>query len=202
MGIKPDVVSYSAAISACGKGRQWKVALSLIKQMRSVGIKLNIVSYNASIQACASAGQPIKALEIFHEVQENATLDHITYNAILDAVCSSHPAKARELYCHGRSLYGAVEGIENGVPTLDLHDHSGGAGATAVAWWLTEQVPELTSEPDQLIIVTGWGKSRRETQYGNLRGRVEALLTELDVPTLPSHNQGRFVVDAQVWRSG
>ena len=60
----------------------------------------------------------------------------------------------------------------------------------------------MASEPDQLIIVTGWGKSRLETHGGNLRGRVEALLTELRVPTLPSNNQSRFVVDTQAWRSG
>ena len=131
-GIKPNVISYSAAISACGKGGKWEEALSLIKQMRSVDIEPNMFTYAASIQACAYAGQPAEALQIFDEAQTNVTDDVIVYNAILDAVCTSHPVKAREIYCRGLSLRGAVEGIENGVLTLNLHNHSEGAGATAV----------------------------------------------------------------------
>jgi|ERR1712194_331928 len=107
--------------------------------------------------------------------------------------------KARELYSRCRSLYGRVERTEGGDPTLDLHNHSEGAGETAVRWWLREQVPSMIGEAKRLIIVTGRGKSRSVTQKGDLRGRVERLLVELGVPMLLENNQGRFVVDAQAW---
>jgi len=129
-------------------------------------------------------------------------VDYITYNAILDAVCTSHPAKARELYSRRRSLYGSVEGTEDGAPKLDLYKHSEGAGETAVRWWLGEKVWAMTDEPERLSIVTRWGKSRSGTQDGDLHGRVERLLTELRVQTLPDNNQGCFVVDAREWLSG
>ena len=198
--IKPDVITYSAAISACEKGGQSKEALSLLTQMRRDGITPNVISYTAIIQACASAGQPDEALRIFEEAQRKVEVNRVTYNAILDAVCTSDPAKAHELYSLGRSLYGPVESTENATPKLDLHQHSEGAGETAVRWWLEERVPGMSGELKQVIIVTGWGKSRSAIQDGDLRGRVERLLAELRVPTLPNDNQGRFVVDAQAWR--
>ena len=199
-GIKPNVISYNAAISACEKGGQWKKALLLFKQMRELGVQPDVISYNAVIQACASAGQPIVALKTFDEAQQNGEVNCITYNAILDAVCTSNPAKARELYRRGFSLYGSVESTENGVPMLDLHEHSEGAGETAVRWWLEERVPAMISEPEQLTIVTGWGKSRSALQDSDLRGRVERVLAELGVSTLPVDNKGRFLVNAQVWQ--
>merc|ERR1711966_109308 len=192
-GLKPNVISYSAAISACQKGTQLEEALSLLEEMCEEGIKPNVVTYTALIQACASAGQSITALEIFEKAQRHVNFNIITYNAILDAICKSHPAKSRQLYCDSRSLYGAVEGIDNGNPTLDLRNHSEGAGETALRWWLQERVPEMTRQPEQLIVITGWGKLRRAIENGDLRGRVEGLLSELRAPTLPSDNQGCFL---------
>merc|ERR1711966_423006 len=199
-GIPPDVIIYNAAISACEKVGKWEKALLLLKQMRELGNQPDAFTYAAVIQACASAEQPVTALEIFDEARQNAEVNCITYNAILDAVCTSHPAKARELYRRGYSLYGSVESTEHGTPKLDLHSHSEGACETAVRWWLEERVPAMTSEPEQLIIVTGWGKSRSALQDSDLRGRVERVLADLRVPTQPVDNKGRFLVNAQVWR--
>merc|ERR1711966_189895 len=198
-GIKPNVITYNAAIAACVKDGQWKKALLLSKQMRKLGNQPDAFTYAAVIQACASAEQPVTALEIFDEARQNAEVNCITYNAILDAVCTSHPAKGRELYRRGYSLYGSVESTQHGTPKLDLHNHSEGACETAVRWWLKERVPAMTSEPEQLIIVTGWGKSRTALQDSDLRGRVERLLTELGVPTLPTDNPGMLLVDAHTW---
>jgi pentatricopeptide repeat domain-containing protein 1 len=33
-GVTPNEFSFSAAITACGKGGQWEQALSLLKEMR------------------------------------------------------------------------------------------------------------------------------------------------------------------------
>ena len=40
-GIKPDIVTYSALISACEKGRDRKTALRLFEEMQQKGIKPN-----------------------------------------------------------------------------------------------------------------------------------------------------------------
>jgi len=138
---------------------------------------------------------------IFKEALRSVEASCVTFNAVLDAVASPQPAIARELWLQGceRGLYREVEKWEAGAPVLDLHDHSEGAGETALRWWLEERVPALQPKPDRLIVVTGWGKSRPATQGSDLRGRVERALAAMGVPTLPSDNPGRLVVDMKAW---
>ena len=40
-------------------------------------------------------------------------------------------------------------------------------------------MPALQPKPDRLIVVTGWGKSRRATRVGDLRGRVAGALAAM-----------------------
>ena len=49
---EPDVISYSAAISACEKGLQCEEALSLLPKMRNSWQEPNVISYNVAISAC------------------------------------------------------------------------------------------------------------------------------------------------------
>ena len=200
-GVRPDVISYNAAISACEKAGRCDDALSLLQKMREDGVQPNVISYSAAIQACAAAQQPDEALRLFKEALRSVEPDCITFNAVLDAVASPQPAIARELWLQGceRGLYPEVEKWEAGAPKLDLHDHSEGAGETALRWWLEERVPALQPKPDRLIIVTGWGKSRPATRVSDLRGRVEGAIAAMGVPTLPSDNPGEFVVDMKAW---
>merc|ERR1712194_571327 len=180
------------------------MALLLLEQMPGVNIRHNVITYSTTITACEKVGQWDQALSLLEEMPGvGISPDGFTYNAFLDAVCTSHPTKARELYSHARSLYGSVEGTELGDPKLDLHKHSEGAAETAVRWWLGERVHAMTGEPERLIIVTGWGKSRSATSNSDLRTRVERLLTELHVPTIPVrdklNSKGCFFVDGQAW---
>ena len=72
-------------------------------------------------------------------------------------------------------------------------------------WWLEERVPSRLREvaaatggegegaaapPCRLELVTGWGKHRGPRQRGDVRARVEQVLDELGVPTLPTANPG------------
>ena len=51
-----DVISYSAAIRTCEKGRQCEQALSLLQEMRRSRLQLDVISYSAAISA-GSKGQ-------------------------------------------------------------------------------------------------------------------------------------------------
>jgi len=200
-GVQPNVISYSAAISACEKASRCDDVLSLLQTMREDGVQPNVISFNAAIQACAAAQQPDVALRLFEEALRSVEPSIVTFNAVLDAVASPQPAIARELWLQGceRGLYPEVEKWDSGAPMLDLHDHSEGAGQTALRWWLEERVPALQPKPDRLIVVTGWGKSRRATQVSDLRGRMEGALAAMGAPTLPSDNPGTLVVDMKAW---
>ena len=50
-GLQADVVTYTATISACEKGRRWQRALGFFEEMRSQGLRANVITYNATISA-------------------------------------------------------------------------------------------------------------------------------------------------------
>ena len=53
--LQPDVVSYSAAISACEKGQQWEQALGLLQEMWRSQLQPDLISYNSAISGCEKA---------------------------------------------------------------------------------------------------------------------------------------------------
>jgi pentatricopeptide repeat protein len=195
-GVTPNVISFSAAISACEKGGQWQRALSLLEEMRAAGVTPNVISFNAAILACAAGSQPSAARQIFAEASRCSVLNRISYNAVLDAVCTAHPTEACELFLRGVSdgFYVDFERTERRLPLLDLHDFSEGAAETAVRWWITERVPARNPSSEKLIIVTGWGKTRGPLKKGNVRERVKRVLADMGVTRLPSDNPGSLLI--------
>ena len=206
-GVAPDEFTYGRLITVCNKGGQWELALSLLGEMREVGVAPNVITFSAAISACEKGGQWRDALRLFEHAAKADLLARVTFNAVLDAVCTHHPVKARELWQRGVKhghYSNVVQRQENGHPKLDLHDHSEGAAETAVRWWLEERVPKVNPKPTQLIIVTdlGWSKSRTATQRAlqlpsSIGVHVARVLSELGVPLLPTEDQRRLVVDAK-----
>jgi len=204
-GIAPDAVSFASAIAACGSGGRWERALSLLEEMERRGVDASVYAYNSAIAAAGAAGHPEVALSLFERL-ESASLpmqaDSVTFNAVLDAVAPQH-AHARRLWKLGveRGLYAGCEKWDGPTPLLDLHCLSEGAAEAAVRWWLEERVPsrlaaaadagkEAAVAPTRLELVTGWGKNRARHQSGDLRERVETVLAEMGIPTLPTRNPG------------
>ena len=54
-GLEPDVTTYSAAISACGKGSKWHEALKLLAEMQAQGLEPDVITYSAAISAIMSS---------------------------------------------------------------------------------------------------------------------------------------------------
>ena len=48
-GLQPDVITYSATISACAKGHQPERALELLAEMQGRGLDPNVITYSAAI---------------------------------------------------------------------------------------------------------------------------------------------------------
>ena len=55
-GLTPDVVTYTAIISAYEKGGQWRLALSGYEQMRERGCRPDAIVFNAIIDALWETG--------------------------------------------------------------------------------------------------------------------------------------------------
>ena len=70
--IKPETVKeYSMGISAYGRARDWKRALSLLKEMRERGVTPNVYSFNAAL--LASRDGRVEAVHI----RRDAALAHL-----------------------------------------------------------------------------------------------------------------------------
>ena len=193
----PNVYSFNAAISACGKAGQWERATSLLDDMFATNVTPDVYSFSAAIQACAAGRQPAVALRIFEAADSAVELNRVTTNAVLDAICAFDPTRARELWRRGieQGLYPVVERAEGRMPMLDLHDHSEGAAETAVRWWLEERVPALMPPADKLVIITGYGKSREAHQTTDVRGRVIQVVQEMGMLALQAAgNPGRLEI--------
>jgi pentatricopeptide repeat protein len=54
-GVKPNLISYNAAMSACGKANRPEQALQLLQEMRRHSAEPDVISYNAAISAYSVA---------------------------------------------------------------------------------------------------------------------------------------------------
>ncbi|CAK0823524.1 unnamed protein product [Prorocentrum cordatum] len=78
--------SYNAGISACEKGKQWKRALSLLKEMRESWSEPTVISYIAGIRACERCGQWWQALSLLSEMRDNNWEPNgISYDLVITA---------------------------------------------------------------------------------------------------------------------
>ena len=53
MKLTPNLIIYSAAISACENGGQWQLELSLLSSMPNMKVTLDVVSYSTASSAWA-----------------------------------------------------------------------------------------------------------------------------------------------------
>ena len=84
--INPDVVSYSAVISACQKRGEWQQAISLFRAMPQARITPDVISYNAVISTCEKGGAWQQALALFLAMPKaQINPDVISYNAVISA---------------------------------------------------------------------------------------------------------------------
>ena len=62
--MEPDVISYSAATSACQKCQQWGRALGLLLEMRCSQLQLDVISYSAATGSCEKRHMLEQALSL------------------------------------------------------------------------------------------------------------------------------------------
>jgi len=124
-GIIPDVITYSALISACEKGGQAELALKIFDDMRADGIIPNVITYSALISACEKAGKVEWALEVFEDMRAAGIIPSvITYSALISACArGGHRADARQLLEKAVSdrVFHPSLGYDAGTNSLDFH---------------------------------------------------------------------------------
>eukprot|EP00438_Fugacium_kawagutii_P026166 Skav209867 [mRNA] locus=scaffold590:55225:57331:+ [translate_table: standard] len=84
LGVSPDVVLYSACISACGS--EWQQALGLFEAAVPERDVVDVVLYNAIISAFEKCGRWELAMHFLEEMElQRLAPDGITYSALISA---------------------------------------------------------------------------------------------------------------------
>eukprot|EP00931_Biecheleriopsis_adriatica_P081685 TRINITY_DN55050_c0_g1_i1.p1 TRINITY_DN55050_c0_g1~~TRINITY_DN55050_c0_g1_i1.p1 ORF type:complete len:323 (-),score=71.94 TRINITY_DN55050_c0_g1_i1:75-1043(-) len=82
-GLKPDVASYNAFISACGKAKRTDLAFNAFHEMKQRGLEPDLTTYNRVIRACKVTKQALQAVELLKEMRRrNVEPDISTYRAV------------------------------------------------------------------------------------------------------------------------
>ena len=204
-GSQPNVITWNAAISACGKGAQWERALEMLEEMQRRGLQPNVITWSAAISACAKGAQWERALELFEEMQRRGLQpDVITWNAAISSCQQSGSLdQAIDLFLEAQSI--GIYSLWLNPATIDLHDLPLSVARAAVASVLADVSLQPrnrqyfdTSISTTLTIITGRG-NRSENNEAVLRPGILAMLRseypELD-STINRENGGRIEVMA------
>jgi len=109
---EPDVIIYSAVISACEKGQQPERALELLEEMRQERLEANASTFRAVISAGETGMQPEGALVLLEETRQ-AGLDVITYYAV---ICACEQGKQPEVWQAGLNVgVGGLRRLQMGL---------------------------------------------------------------------------------------
>lgn len=60
---QPNEISYNSAIHACGRGGQWELALSLLKEMRERGLPPDRITFGAMVSGQLRSGIALGEVE-------------------------------------------------------------------------------------------------------------------------------------------
>ncbi|CAE7174676.1 unnamed protein product [Symbiodinium pilosum] len=82
----PNVVSYSAAVSACEKKGEWQHAMQLLETMREHEVWPNDITCNSAISSCELCGQWLVAVNLLESMSAwNILPDVISFNSALSS---------------------------------------------------------------------------------------------------------------------
>ena len=71
--VKPNIVTYNAAIRACAEGLNLKGAFDLLRQLKDDGLEPTIVTYGSLMTACERVGDIDAASKVFRMVKEDTS---------------------------------------------------------------------------------------------------------------------------------
>lgn len=103
--VEPNVIVFSAAISACGNAGQVVKARELFEEMKQRGLSPNLITYHALISAYRHDRQPGKARELLEEMLSQGLAPNIiTCNLLISAyVDAGQPDEALKWFKEMRS---------------------------------------------------------------------------------------------------
>ena len=105
---RPNIVAYSAVISALGRGQQWEMALSLLREIEKEGGTPSVVTYNATMTALEKGLQWEKALDLFDEMKrKKLPITVVSYGSAISA-CEKGKFNERKMFNTYRKIRESV----------------------------------------------------------------------------------------------
>ncbi|XP_078443266.1 s uncoupled 1 isoform X2 [Wolffia australiana] len=194
LGIKPNVVTFSAILNACSRCDSFEDASALLVQLQAFDRHVYGVAYGLLM---GSRDVWVQARSLFDELKR---MDSSTaagfYNALTDMLWHFGQKRGTQLVV----LEGRQRNVWENTWTdscLDLHLMSSGAAQATVHAWLLN-IRSIAFEdrelPSLLSILTGWGKHSKVAGTSSVRQAVEVLLASVGSPFHAEKlNLGRFV---------
>ncbi|XP_074316600.1 pentatricopeptide repeat-containing protein GUN1, chloroplastic [Silene latifolia] len=195
LGIKPNVVTFSAILNACSRCNSLEDASMLLEELRLFDDRVYGVAHGLLTGSRDRVW--IQALSLFDEVKQ---LDTPTasafYNALTDVLWHFGQKRGAQLVVLEGKNRSVWENVWS-TSCLDLHLMSSGAARAMVHAWLLNirsVVLEGHELPKLLSILTGWGKHSKVVGDGAVKRAIEGLLTGIGAPFhLAETNVGRFI---------
>ncbi|MCO5581701.1 hypothetical protein L7F22_035590 [Adiantum nelumboides] len=199
LGVKPNVVTFSAILHACSRCASFIEAASLLEELRQFDCKVYGVAHGLLMGFRTHVWQLANML--FDEV---ARMDHSTaaafYNALADVLWhfgQKEGAQKVVLEARRRQVWVQAWQMSQHQCCLDLHLMSVGAAQAMLHAWLLNiraivfdghELPKLFS------ILTGWGRHSKVAGESIVKQAVESHLLALGAPfRVAKYNEGRLV---------
>ena len=104
-GLLPNVITYSATITACEMGHKPQQALPLLQTLQLRGLLSSVITDQAAISTCEKGQKPQHALHMLPKLPLiDLRPNVITYNAAISACETGHKPQPARISCRRCSL--------------------------------------------------------------------------------------------------
>jgi len=220
-GLRPDVQSYSSAISACEAAGRWQRALGILQSMlneedtdgaggaKEESTRLNAYCFNAAISACEKGGAWVEALEIYERMKSHGGKhlrpNIVTINSLVVALDKAGQKElAQSVYEEGirknivnpwRTTRGSPRiGSPGNSRVMDLHSFSAALARAAIRAHVEDLLSPSAAKVDDWVIIVGKGL-RSEGEPVLMTTVLKLLKNDYCLDAyVDDNNKGRVVV--------
>ena len=124
--------SYTAAMSACTRGGEWKIALELWGRMNARGVPADGPAYGAVVSACAEGGQVVRARKLLDAYRKDGRVHRRADTRVYDAALRAC-ATAGE-WSTAKTMLGEMKRVWKVRPTVYTYNAALSAASAARQW--------------------------------------------------------------------
>ena len=203
--VKRTVHTYNSLIASHEARRQWQRAGDAMARMQEEGIAPDAITFDALIDVAEETGQWDRATAWLEQAQEEGHLRCEDELGVLDLhrIRSAGTAQTvlrwwlRRMRARALAPLDATSAGRGTRAILEKTVLPSVVGALADQKTQPSQLPaQIRDLPEQIQVVTGWGKHSQVFGRSPVKERVLALLGGLNSPfDVPEHNIGCVVAD-------